>query len=47
MKQMTTDDTDFTDRSLPAASFTISQNIRVIREICGLLQSAKQVRVLK
>jgi hypothetical protein len=37
MKSGTTDNTDFTDKSEPAPSFTIPHNIRVIREIRDLL----------
>jgi hypothetical protein len=37
MKQLTTDGTDFSDKIMPVSRFTISQNIRVIREIRGLL----------
>jgi hypothetical protein len=41
MKQSTTDDTDFTDKTVRTSRWTIPQDIRVISEIRGLLQSAE------
>jgi hypothetical protein len=44
MKRPTTDHTDFADDGVPALQFNPEVDIRLIREIRGLLQSAKRLR---